>query len=175
MDDTKVTDHHALIITEDPASGLSEEQQIIYNMVAGRMLEALGNVASKNTTVSLEAGGVYFVARGSITLHPGWREVFGANQEETDDEELTVLPDLTEGDTLALRDSEIHEKQTKPKPLHTEATLLASMESAGKECENEEERVAMKEGGSGTPATRAAIIETLLPANISAERRKRLS
>jgi len=162
VDDTKVTDHHALIITEDPASGLSEEQQIIYNMVAGRMLEAFGERCIKeNTTVSLEAGGVYFVARGSITLHPGWREVFGANQEETDDEELTVLPDLTEGDTLALRDSEIHEKQTKPKPLHTEATLLASMESAGKECENEEEREAMKEGGIGTPATRAAIIETL--------------
>lgn len=162
VDDTKVTDHHALIITEDPASGLSEEQQIIYNMVAGRMLEAFGERCIKeNTTVSLEAGGVHFVARGSITLHPGWREVFGANQEEMDGEELTVLPDLTEGDTLTLRDLEIQEKQTKPKPLHTEATLLASMESAGKECENEEEREAMKEGGIGTPATRAAIIETL--------------
>lgn len=162
VDDTKVTDHHALIITEDPASGLSEEQQIIYNMVAGRMLEAFGERCIKeNTTVSLEAGGVHFVARGSITLHPGWREVFGANQEETDGEELTVLPDLTEGDTLTLRDLEIQEKQTKPKPLHTEATLLASMESAGKECQNEEEREAMKEGGIGTPATRAAIIETL--------------
>lgn len=162
VDDTKVTDHHALIITEDPASGLSEEHQIIYNMVAGRMLEAFGERCIKeNTTVSLEAGGVHFVARGSITLHPGWREVFGANQEETDGEELTVLPDLTEGDTLTLRDLEIQEKQTKPKPLHTEATLLASMESAGKECENEEEREAMKEGGIGTPATRAAIIETL--------------
>lgn len=72
-----------------------------------------------------------------------------------------MLPDLTEGDTLTLRDLEIQEKQTKPKPLHTEATLLSAMESAGKECENEEEREAMKEGGIGTPATRAAIIETL--------------
>ena len=162
VDDTKVTDHHALIITEDPASGLSEEQQIIYNMVAGRMLEAFGERRiNENTTVSLDAGGVHFFARGSITLHPGWREVFGANQEETDGEELTVLPDLTEGDTLTLRDLEIQEKQTKPKPLHTEATLLSAMESAGKECENEEEREAMKEGGIGTPATRAAIIETL--------------
>jgi len=162
VDDTKVTDHHALIITEDPASGLSEEQQIIYNTVAGRMLEAFGERCIKeNTTVTLDAGGVHFVARGSITLHPGWREVFGANQEETDGEELTVLPDLTEGDTLTLRDLEIQEKQTKPKPLHTEATLLAEMETAGKHCENEEEREAMKEGGIGTPATRAAIIETL--------------
>jgi len=162
VDDTKVTDHHALIITEDPASGLSEEQQIIYNMVAGRMLEAFGERCIKeNTTVSLEAGGVHFVARGSITLYPGWREVFGANREETDGEELTVLPDLTEGDTLTLRDLEIQEKQTKPKLLHTEATLLSEMETAGKQCENEEEREAMKEGGIGTPATRAAIIETL--------------
>ena len=162
VDDTKVTDHHALIITEDPASGLSEEQQIIYNMVAGRMLEAFGECCIKeNTTVSLEAGGVHFVARGSITLHPGWREVFGANREETDGEEFTVLPDLIEGDTLTLRDLEIQEKQTKPKPLHTEATLLSEMETAGKQCENEEEREAMKEGGIGTPATRAAIIETL--------------
>lgn len=162
VDDTKVTDHHALIITEDPASGLSEEQQIIYNMVAGRMLEAFGERSIKeNTTVSLDAGGVHFVARGSITLHSGWREVFGANREETDGEELTVLPDLTEGDMLTLRDLEIQEKQTKPKPLHTEATLLSEMETAGKQCENEEEREAMKEGGIGTPATRAAIIETL--------------
>lgn len=162
VDDTKVTDHHALIITEDPATGLSADEQLIYDMVAGRMLEAFGERCTKeNTTVSLDAGGVHFVARGSITLHPGWREVFGANQEETDGEELTVLPDLTEGDTLTLRELEIQEKQTKPRPLHTEATLLSEMETAGKQCENEQEREAMKEGGIGTPATRAAIIEML--------------
>ncbi len=68
VDDTKVTDHHALIITEDPATGISEEQQIIYNVVAGRMLEAFGERCIKeNTTVSLEAGGVHFVARGNVT------------------------------------------------------------------------------------------------------------
>lgn len=162
VDDTKITDHHALIITEDPATGLSADQQLIYDMVAGRMLEAFGERCTKeNTAVSLDAGGVHFVAKGSIMLHPGWRNVWGATQEETADEELTVLPNLTEGDTLALRDIEVQEKQTKPKPLHTEASLLSAMESAGKEVENEEEREAMKEGGIGTPATRAAIIETL--------------
>lgn len=68
VDDTKVTDHRALIITEDPATGISEEQQIIYNVVAGRMLEAFGERCIKeNTTVSLEAGGVHFVARGNVT------------------------------------------------------------------------------------------------------------
>ncbi|MDL2282803.1 topoisomerase C-terminal repeat-containing protein, partial [Parabacteroides sp. OttesenSCG-928-G06] len=162
VNDAKVTDHHALIITEDPAKGLSEEQQLIYDMIAGRMLEAFGECCIKeNTTVSLEAGGVHFSAKGSIMLHPGWREVFGANREETTDEDLTVLPDLTEGDRLIIRDMEIQEKQTKPKPLHTEATLLSAMETAGKNVENEEEREAMKEGGIGTPATRATIIETL--------------
>lgn len=162
VDDTKITDHHALIITEDPATGLSADQQLIYDMVAGRMLEAFGERCTKeNTAVTLNAGGVHFVAKGSIMLHPGWRNVWGATQEETADEDLTVLPDLTEGDTLAIREVEMQEKQTKPKPLHTEASLLSAMESAGKEVENEEEREAMKEGGIGTPATRAAIIETL--------------
>lgn len=162
VDDTKVTDHHALIITEDPATGLSADEQLIYDMVAGRMLEAFGERCTKeNTTVTLDAGGVHFSAKGSIMLHPGWRNVFGANQEETADEDLTVLPDLTEGDKLAVRDTEVQEKQTKPKPLHTEASLLSAMESAGKEVENEEEREAMKDAGIGTPATRAAIIETL--------------
>lgn len=162
VDDTKVTDHHALIITEDPATGLSADEQLIYDMVAGRMLEAFGERCTKeNTAVTLDAGGVHFSAKGSIMLLPGWRNVFGATQEETADEDLTVLPDLTEGDKLAVRETEVQEKQTKPKPLHTEASLLSAMESAGKEVENEEEREAMKDAGIGTPATRAAIIETL--------------
>ena len=162
VDDTKVTDHHALIITENPASGLSADEQLVYDMVAGRMLESFGECCIKeNTAVTLDAGGVHFVAKGSIMLHPGWRKVWEANREETTDEDLTVLPDLTEGDTLAIREAEVQEKKTKPKPLHTEATLLSAMESAGKDVENEEEREAMKEGGIGTPATRAAVIETL--------------
>lgn len=162
VNDEKVTDHHALIITEDPARGLSEDQQLVYDMIAGRMLEAFGEGCVKeNTVVTLEAGGVHFVAKGSIMLHPGWRNVFGADREETTDEDLTVLPDLTEGDKPTVRDVEVQEKQTKPKPLHTEATLLSAMESAGREIENEEEREAMKDAGIGTPATRAAIIETL--------------
>ncbi|WP_455666744.1 DNA topoisomerase III [Phocaeicola sp.] len=162
VNDAKVTDHHALIITEDPARGLSEDQQLVYDMIAGRMLEAFGEGCVKeNTAVTLEAGGVHFVAKGSIMLHPGWRNVFGADREETTDEDLTVLPDLTEGDKPSVRDVEVQERQTKPKPLHTEATLLSAMESAGREIENEEEREAMKDAGIGTPATRAAIIETL--------------
>jgi len=164
VDDSKVTDHHALIITEDPATGLSKDEQLIYDMVAGRLLEAFGERCIKeNTTVSLDAGGVHFSCKGSVTLVPGWRAVFNSKDEPNDreDDNTTVLPVLIEGDSLTIRDCEIQEKQTKPRPLHTESSLLAAMESAGKEVENEEEREAMKDCGIGTPATRASIIETL--------------
>lgn len=162
VDDKKVTDHHALIITGESADGLTGDERTVYDMVAGRMLEAFSNRCTKeNTAVSLDAGGVHFVAKGSVTLLPGWRAVFNATDEEAQDEDVTTLPVLAEGELLPIRDAEALEKQTKPRPLHTEASLLSSMESAGKECTNEEEREAMKDGGIGTPATRAAIIETL--------------
>lgn len=162
VDGSKVTDHHALIITEDPASGLSKDEQLIYDMVAGRMLEAFGERCIKeNTTVSLDAGGVHFSCKGSVTLVPGWRAVFNSKDEPNDEDETTVLPALIEGDSLSIHDCEIQEKQTKPRPLHTEASLLHSMESAGKEVEDEQQREAMKDCGIGTPATRASIIETL--------------
>lgn len=175
VDDTKVTDHHAIIITEDPASGLSKDEQLIYDMVAGRMLEAFGERCIKeNTTVQLDAGGVHFSCKGSVTLVPGWRAVFDAKDEPNDEEDTAALPVLVEGDSLPIRDCEIQEKQTKPRPLHTENSLLAAMESAGKEVENEEEREAMKECGIGTPATRASIIETLFSREYIAREKKSL-
>lgn len=162
VNDAKVTDHHALIITEESASNLSKDEQLIYDMVAGRMLEAFGEPCIKeNTTVSLDADGVHFSCKGSVTLVPGWRAVFEAKDEPNDEEDSIALPVLLEGDKLPVRDCEIQEKQTKPRPLHTEASLLSSMESAGKEVEDEQQREAMKECGIGTPATRASIIETL--------------
>lgn len=162
VDDSKVTDHHALIITEEPAHELSKDEQIIYDMVAGRMLEAFGERCIKeNTAVKLDAGGVHFSCKGSFTLVPGWRAVFNVKDEPNDEDDSTSLPALVEGDSLSVRDCEIQEKQTKPRPLHTESSLLAAMESCAKEVEDEQESEAMKECGIGTPATRAAIIETL--------------
>ena len=162
VDDKKVTDHHALIITGDPADGLTGDERTVYDMIAGRMLEAFSNRCTKeNTAISLDAGGVHFACKGSVTLLPGWRAVFNATDEEAQEEDVTTLPVLAEGDMLPIRDMEALEKQTKPRPLHTEASLLSAMESCGKECENEDEREAMKDAGIGTPATRAAIIETL--------------
>ena len=175
VDDSKVTDHHALIITEDPASGLSKEEQLIYDMVAGRMLEAFGERCIKeNTAVSRDAGGVHFSCKGSVTLVPGWRSVFNSKDEPNGEDDTAVLPALIEGNSLSIRDCEIQEKQTKPRPLHTESSLLAAMESAGKEVENEEEREAMKDCGIGTPATRASIIETLFSREYIVREKKNL-
>lgn len=175
VDDSKVTDHHALIITEDPASGLSKEEQLIYDMVAGRMLEAFGERCIKeNTAVSLDAGGVHFSCKGSVTLVPVWRSVFNSKDEPNGEDDTAVLLALIEGNSLSIRDCEIQEKQTKPRPLHTESSLLAAMESAGKEVENEEEREAMKDCGIGTPATRASIIETLFSREYIVREKKNL-
>ena len=160
VDDKKVTDHHALIITENPAKDISGDDKTIYEMVAGRMLEAFSQKCVKDaTTITLTCGDTVFETKGSTIKQAGWRAVF--NEKEEKDDEESNLPNLAEGEQLPVIHSEVMEKQTKPKPLHTEASLLSAMESAGKEVENEAEREAMKESGIGTPATRAAIIETL--------------
>lgn len=162
VDDKKVTDHHALIITGYPADGLTSDERTIYDMIAGRMLESFsGRCIKENTAISLDSGGIHFAAKGSVTLLPGWRSVFNATDEEAQEEDVTTLPALLQGDVLPIRAMEALEKQTKPRPLHTESSLLGAMESCGKECENEDEREAMQDAGIGTPATRAAIIETL--------------
>lgn len=156
----KVTDHHALLITENLPGDLSPDERTIYEMVAARMLESFsGKCVMEKTVVTLQAAGVDFSVRGSIIKVPGWRSVLNLSDE--DEQDNTTLPELQQGDTLPINNSEVLEKQTKPRPLHTESTLLAAMETAAKELENEEERQAMKEVGIGTPATRAAIIETL--------------
>ena len=89
----------------------------------------------------------------------GWREVL--NEKEENAEDKMELPDIKEGETYSISSIELQEKQTKPKPLHTESSLLGAMETCGKDLENEEQRLALKTCGIGTPATRAAIIETL--------------
>lgn len=160
VDDKKVTDHHALIITENPAKDISGDDRTIYEMVAGRMLEAFSQKCVKDaTTITLTCGDTIFEIKGSTVKKAGWRAVF--NEKEEKDDEESNLPNLSEGEQLPVLQADVLEKQTKPKPLHTEASLLSAMESAGKEVENEAEREAMKESGIGTPATRAAIIETL--------------
>src|SRR5574344_1566932 len=134
VDDKKVTDHHALIITENKPSSLQADEQAIYELVAGRMLEAFSQKCVKEvTSISLTSGDSIFAVKGTVIKSAGWRAVFNTQEEG---EKNTVLPALKEGDNLALSDIELLEKQTKPKPLHTESLLLSAMENAGKELED---------------------------------------
>lgn len=162
VNDKKIADHHALIITENMPGDISADQRIIYDMIAARMLEAFsGKCTKENTTVSLDASGVPFTVKGSVILVPGWRAVLNAPDEEKGEDDAPALPTLYNGDTLPINGTDLLEKQTKPRPLHTESSLLSSMETCGKELTDEAEREALKESGIGTPATRASIIETL--------------
>lgn len=162
VNDKKVTDHHALIINENMPDTISADQRIIYDMIAGRMLEAFsGKCTKENTTVSLDASGVSFSIKGSVILIPGWRAVFNAPDEEKGEDDALALPELSNGDILPIKGTDLLEKQTKPRPLHTESSLLSAMETYGKDLTDEAEREAIKESGIGTPATRASIIETL--------------
>ena len=157
VDGGKVTDHHALLVTGEKPLFLSKEDNTVYQMVAGRMIEAFSEKCVKDTaTVTAECGGVEFTVKGSVIRQAGWRAVYGEGNEEE-----TAIPGWREGDTLTLKGCSITEGKTKPKPLHTEATLLSAMETAGKDIEDDALRQALKDCGIGTPATRAAIIETL--------------
>lgn len=162
VNDKKVTDHHALIITENTPSNISADERIVYDMIAGRMLEAFSDKCIKeNTTVLLDVSGVPFSVKGSIILVSGWRSVLNDPDEEKREDDALVLPILSNGDVLPINGTDLLEKQTKPRPLHTEASLLSAMETCGKELTDEAEREVLKESGIGTPATRASIIETL--------------
>lgn len=153
----KVTDHHALLPTGVKPLLFAKEETTLYDMIVGRMLEAFMPPCIKDVTaVKAGCGGIEFSTKGSVVKQAGWRSVYREEKEET------VIPTWNEGDTLLVRGCSLTEGKTKPKPFHTEATLLATMETAGKEIEDETMRQAMKDCGIGTPATRAAIIETLL-------------
>ena len=162
VDNGKITDHHALLPTENLPAELDADQRTVYEMIAGRMLEAFSGVCVKeNTSLTLQCAGHGFTARGSIIVDKGWRAVMNDPAEEKEEEDTTLLPDIVQGDELPVRGCDTEQKQTRPRPLHTESSLLAAMETAGRELSDEAEREAMKDAGIGTPATRAAIIETL--------------
>ena len=170
VDASKVTDHHALLVTPNRPLALYKNEQLIYDMIVGRMIETFSPECVKDTTtVRAECEGVEFETKGCIVRKAGWRSVYD------DDKEDTVLPDWNEGDTLAINGCSMSSGMTRPKPLHTESTLLAAMETAGREgMEDEEVRQALKDCGIGTPATRAAIIETLLKREYMARVKKSL-
>ena len=181
----KVTDHHALLITENAAIGLFKDEKIVYDMILCRMIEAFSADCIKDiTSVSAQVDHeVEFGISGSIIRQTGWRALSlkEKNNRQDKDADATdnavkdqVIPNWQEGQHITLSGCTITEGKTKPKPLHTESTLLAAMETAGKEIEDDTMRQAMKDSGIGTPATRAAIIETLLKREYMVRQKKKL-
>lgn len=165
VDDTKVTDHHALIITGIAPQELSEAELTVYTLIAGRMLEAFSPPCEKELLVmECTCEDMDFRSRSSIVVRPGWRGVFRRKEDREKDE-----PDGNEGkaefdgnETVPVTGHGLAQKKTVPKPLYTEASLLAAMETCGKHVTDEQAKEAIKELGIGTPATRAAIITTLI-------------
>lgn len=165
VDDAKVTDHHALITTGIAPEGLSEVESAVYALIAGRMLEAFSPCCKKELLLmECRVGDMIFRSKSSIITSPGWRGVFGRKEDKEENEEGQNDGEavFAEGDRVLVSGHGLVQKKTMPKPLYTEATLLAAMETCGKDIADGQAREAVKELGIGTPATRAAIITTLL-------------
>ena len=169
VDNAKITDHHAIIPTGETPSGLSTDETTIYQMVVNRFVEAFSpDSEEERMQVRFTDGTNTFTWKAYRQISLGWKavqkgkEVEAEKKEDSDEQVLPSLPDLTEGEVLSLVSAEIIEHKTKPKPLYTEATLLSAMENAGKEVKEDDKRKVMAECGIGTPATRANIIETLI-------------
>ncbi|RZK48261.1 MAG: DNA topoisomerase III [Pedobacter sp.] len=158
----KVTDHHAILPTGESGKHLSGDHKLIYDLIVGRMLEAFSPECLKEITKIKIHAITEFVANGTVIKSAGWRAVFNDPEEDNKEEDNKVLPLVKKGDVLFIETAKLLDKQTKPKPLYNEASLLKALETSGKDIEDEELREAMKDTGLGTPATRAAIIETLL-------------
>ena len=191
FDNSKVTDHHAIIPTGVPATNLSQQEMMVYDLVARRFIaEFYPDCEISTTTVLAKVADIEFKASGKQILKPGWRTVeqrpqqgIGAqpqsaqtdaqDENASDSAELKIMPNFVKGESGPHTPSLKETWTTPPKP-YTEATLLRAMETAGKFVDNEELRDALKENGIGRPSTRAAIIETLFKRGYIRRERKSL-
>lgn len=182
FDNSKVTDHHAIIPTDmDPRrAALSPTEKKVYDMIARRFIAAFyPDCEFSQTTILGETGGVEFKAIGKQILSDGWRTVFtqpgndNNAEQSADGSESQVLPDFVKGESGEHK-PDLLKKATQPPKMFTEGTLLRAMETAGKLVEEEELREAMKDNGIGRPSTRAAIIELLLKRGYIRKERKSL-
>lgn len=172
FDDSKVSDHHAIVPT-GKLDALTGEHKLVFDAVATRLVQVfMGNRLQDVTTVHAKSAEVPFRARGVVITDPGWSALEPRQEaakaggkkkaaEDGDDDERQVLPKFVEGESGPHK-PELHEGKTKPPRPYTENTLLAAMETSGKLIDDEQLREAMKGRGIGTPATRASIVETLL-------------
>ena len=159
FDDAGVSDHHAIIPTTRAPGNLTAAEQAVYDLIARRFVAAfLEDYRYEAMRVETTCGEHRFLSTGTRPIEQGWKAAYGADEEEKE----PPLPPLQEGDKRGVVSAKSKKKATKPPPPHTEASLLGAMEHAGREIEDEALRDAMKAGGLGTPATRAAIIERLI-------------
>ena len=186
FDNSKVTDHHAIIPTNvNPATvAMTPEEKRVYHLIAIRFIAAFYPDCEFNTTtVMAEVGEYGFKATGKEILKPGWRDLYNKpgdknaddeGKEKAEDEDNGVMPHFEKGESGPHEPSVLKRTTQPPKP-YTEGTLLRAMETAGKTVDDEELRDAMKENGIGRPSTRAAIIETLFKRRYIRKERKSLA
>lgn len=161
INDTKVGDHHAIIPTGKQPGALSPVDQMVYDAVVTRLIAAFYPAAAKEvTTVAGVSNGVPFRARGVRVLEPGWTALYPRKEDDKKEDEQE-LPEFRSGES-GPHEPSIRRGETAPPKPYTEASLLGAMETAGKLVDDEQLKEALKEKGLGTPATRAAIIETLV-------------
>lgn len=176
FDNSKVTDHHAIIPTGVQPQGLSDMEKRVFDLIARRFIAVFyPDCKFSTTTVIGEADLIEFKVTGKQILEPGWRVIFAKDvpEEGKENEEESVLPAFTKGES-GPHSPMLNEKWTQPPRPYTEATLLRAMETAGKLVDNDELRDALKENGIGRPSTRAAIIETLFKRHYIRKERKNL-
>ena len=176
FDNSKVTDHHAIIPTGVQPQGLTDMEKRVFDLIARRFIAVFyPDCKFSTTTVTGEAGSIEFKVSGKQILDPGWRVIFAKDTEEEskEGEEESVLPAFSKGES-GPHQPQLNEKWTQPPRPYTEATLLRAMETAGKLVDNDELRDALKENGIGRPSTRAAIIETLFKRHYIRKERKNL-
>lgn len=176
FDNSKVTDHHAIIPTGESPKMLAGNEKLLYHLIALRFIAAFyPDCEISTTTVMARVDDVEFKTTGKVITKPGWRELYKNDKPNDDkkDEDDKILPDFTEGES-GPHEPSLLMKQTQPPKPYTEGTLLRAMESAGKTVDDEELREAMKENGIGRPSTRAAIIETLFRRKYITRERKNI-
>ena len=165
FDDAKVSDHHAIIPTPQKTSPdkLAPDEKALFDLIARRFIAAFCPAHSYEATrVTTIAQGESFKTLGKTVREEGWKKVYGQGGKSKDKDEEEALPDLSIGDEREIKSVKAKKESTKPPPPHTDASLLAFMENAGREIEDETLREQMKGSGLGTPATRANIIERLI-------------
>lgn len=177
FDNSKVTDHHAIIPTGVQSTALNDNEKKVFDMVVRRFIANFYPECKISTTTILgEANKVEFKVTGKQILEPGWRVVYEkskSDEEKENDEDEKTLPLFVKGES-GPHEPVLAEKWTSPPKPYTEATLLRAMETAGKLVDDDELRDALKDNGIGRPSTRAAIIETLFRREYIRKERKNL-